>query len=205
MNNLLVALVCLLVVNTACATGAFTSVLGIFMGMADWYEFDVDTSKPLGGAVANYQQNTRLVFTEQQGVCDCARTCFAYSLNTSELILSLLVQTSLSFFSLSPPGPFFRGTEYYEDSSQPTGWAFVANLYGIMTASPNKAGVYTLRINEFLNEDSAAQDASDVTVGVFTGQLSNCTAEPEMSLQYTGGTKVRNKFGAQHLVAKLQQ
>jgi len=74
-----------------------------------------------------------------------------------------------------------------------------------MTASPNKAGVYTLRINEFLNEDSAAQDASDVTVGVFTGLLSNSTAEPEMSLQYTGGTKVRNKFGAQHLVVKLQQ
>lgn len=106
MNNLLVALVCLLVVNTACATGAFPSVLGIFMGMADWYEFNVDTSKPLGGAVANYQQNTRLVFTEQQGVCDCARTCFAYSLSTSELILSLLVQTSLSFFFSLSARPF---------------------------------------------------------------------------------------------------
>jgi len=101
MNNLLVALVCLLVVNTACATGVFPNVLGTFMGMAEWYEFNVDTSKPLGGDVTNYQQNTRLVFTEQQGVWNCARTCFVYSLNTSELILSLLVQTSLSFLSLS--------------------------------------------------------------------------------------------------------
>jgi hypothetical protein len=78
MNYLVVALVCLLVVKTAGAAGAFPNVLGTFMGMADWYEFKVDASKPLGGAIANYQQNARLVFTEQEGVwgfCLVLRSC----------------------------------------------------------------------------------------------------------------------------------
>ena len=83
----------------------------------------------------------------------------------------------------------------------------MANLDGIMTAGDgNTGGVFSLRINEWQNADLASQDASDVTIGVFTGTLNNSTtvAEPQMTLEYTGGTKARNKFGAQHLVAKLQ-
>jgi len=69
MNNLLfIAAFCLVLVHTACAgAGAYPNVIGTFMGMADWYEFKVDASKTMGGEVSNYQQNTRLVFTEQKG------------------------------------------------------------------------------------------------------------------------------------------
>ena len=35
-------------------------------------------------------------------------------------------------------GPFVRGSEYYEDSTAPDGWKFVANLYGIITHEPSE-------------------------------------------------------------------
>ena len=92
-----------------------------------------------------------------------------------------------------------RGTNFLSSSM-----AQLTNLFGIMTASPNKAGVYTLRINEYLNEDLIAQDLSIETLGVFTGLLNSTAAAPEMGLEYTGGTKARNKFGAQHMVVKLE-
>jgi len=66
MNSLLILAILCVVMPTALAN-AFPSVVGTFMGMADWYEFKVDVSKPMGGEVANYQQKTRLVFTEQEG------------------------------------------------------------------------------------------------------------------------------------------
>ena len=148
--------------------------------MADWYEFQVDTSVPagLGGPITNYQQNTRLTFTEQQG-------------------------------------PFFRGKEYYADSSEPTGWKFVANLYGIMSRSgrTDDNGLYSVRINEWLNEEPDALQQSIETVGVFTGVMSynsstspdhDAGSVPEIAVEYTGQTKARNKFGAQHFVAKMQ-
>jgi len=87
----------------------------------------------------------------------------------------------------------------------------MANLYGIMTANASAAAaeeVFSLRINEWQNAESAAQDASDVTMGVFTGVLNNSTTAPfdvpQMTLEYTGSNKSRNKFGAQHMVVQLQ-
>jgi hypothetical protein len=72
--------------------------------------------------------------------------------------------------------------------------------------------IFVIRINEWLNVDAPSLEASTETVGVFTGTMvyynstgGNPTGSdvPEMSLEYTGQTKARNKFGAQHFVAKL--
>ena len=172
MSMTIFPLMCVLLfaVVSVTATSEFPSVVGIFSGMADWYEFKTTPndikSHPLGSDIINYKQDTRLVFTEQQG-------------------------------------PFFRGTEYYADETQLEGWAFVANLYGIMTEMAELDGkpVYSMRIDEWLNESSADLESSDVTVGSFTGILNNDT----LSVEYTGGTKSRNKFGAQHIVMKKQE
>ncbi len=180
---LLVSIAALVVLRTVqgAPIGTWPNVIGTFQGLADWYEFQVDLATPasVGGPISNYQQDTRLTFTEQEG-------------------------------------PFFRGKEYYADSSQPNGWKFVANLFGIMSRVNvdkwNRNGEFVIRINEWLNQDASALDASAETVGSFSGYLiynNNSTGSPtgvdapEMSLEYTGQTKARNKFGAQHFVAKL--
>jgi hypothetical protein len=183
MVALLIFFATLAVLNTVqtAPIGTWPSVIGTFQGLADWYEFQVDLASPasLGGEVSNYQQDTRLTFLEQEG-------------------------------------PFFRGKEYYADSTQPDGWKFVANLFGIMSRANlqqwNRNGDFVIRINEWLNQDASALDASTETVGSFTGYLvynNNSTGSPtgadvpQMYLEYTGQTKARNKFGAQHFVAKL--
>ncbi len=102
-------------------------------------------------------------------------------------------------------GPFFRGKEYYADDSYPDGWKFVANLYGIMTEKmshdSSKTAAYSMRIDEWLNDDTADLDSSIETIGSFAGVLLNDT----LTIDYTGGTKSRNKFGAQQMVLKLVQ
>ncbi len=159
----------LLLLVVAATSSEFPQVVGTFQGMADWYEFMVDESEDFGGSIINYQQNTKLIWTEQQG-------------------------------------PFFRGSEYYEDPSYPTGWKFVCNLYGIMTEKTNQKGTYSVRISEYLNEDIGKLEKSTETIGIFTGTLINSTnSVPEFSLEYTGETMKRNKFGAQHFVATLVQ
>ncbi len=101
--------------------------------------------------------------------------------------------------------------EYYEDASAPTGWTFSSNLYGIMTHTTT-SGTYSVRINEWLNADSKTINSSNDTIGSFTGFLNTLSAPPlpplpmipQMTLEYTGETKMRNKFGAQHLIVQLQ-
>ena len=95
-------------------------------------------------------------------------------------------------------GPFFRGSEYYALNEEETEWKFVANLFGIMSGVD---GMLELRINEYLNEDDEAVEKSIETMGVFTGKLINNST---MFLQYTGLTSSKNKFGAQHMVLKME-
>ena len=112
-------------------------------------------------------------------------------------------------------GPFVRGSEYYEDSSAPDGWKFVANLYGIITHEPSEqagkeATTYRVRLSEWLNEDESEQRASVETIGAFMGRLqltgssndssSGGNSTMQLLLDYTGRTMGRDKFGAQHMV-----
>ena len=113
-------------------------------------------------------------------------------------------------------GPFVRGGEWYEDNSAPGGWAFVANLYGIITHVPGTAdNIYSVRLSEWLNEKEGELVDSVETIGSFHGQLQleGATSEAnsainnntisrvmQLALDYTGGTARRNKFGAQHMV-----
>jgi hypothetical protein len=98
-------------------------------------------------------------------------------------------------------GPFFRGKEYYADSSAPNGWAFVADLFGIISRTRTQ-GLYSVRFNEWLNEPTAQVDKSSETLGVFSGVLdynssSSSNKEeqaPFMALEYTGGTRAADKY-----------
>lgn len=101
-------------------------------------------------------------------------------------IINYKQNTRLSF--TEQEGPFFRGKEYYQDNSQPTGWKFVASLYGIMTKQADD--IYSVRFSEYLNQNKTTIDNSIETIGLFTGTLHQVKHSPlTMKIDYTGGTK----------------
>ena len=103
-------------------------------------------------------------------------------------------------------GPFIRGTEWYQESEN--SWKFVANLFGIISPmSPtlnNK--MFSVRMEEWLNEPTHDVDTSRETLGLFTGVLTQDVSSNAsvLSLQYTGATRKVDKFGAQHMQLSLQ-
>ena len=152
----------------------FPDLMGVYEGMANWYEFET-APKLEDPKILHFKQNTRIEITEQEG-------------------------------------PFIRGKEYYADSSTESGWKFTMRVFGIISRLKTwtqKDNQFSIRMQEWLNEPTKDVMQSSETMGTFTGVFyqnsSSLDDYNQMALQYTGNTKMADKYGAQHMLLRLVQ